>query len=63
VSSLAQQIHIRTAYTRSINLPRDQENLELVKAYVPTWFFEDCCGVEHGDVTFRCIKFSLVNFF
>jgi hypothetical protein len=36
VTTLAQQIHIRTAYTRSINLPRDQENLELVQAYVPT---------------------------
>ena len=36
MSGLAQQIQIRTAYTRSINLPRDQENLELVRAYLPT---------------------------
>lgn len=36
MSSLAQQVHIRTAYTRSVNLLRDQENLELVQAYAPT---------------------------
>ena len=36
MNGLAQQIQIRTAYTRSINLPRDQENLELVRAYLPT---------------------------
>ncbi|NJM13389.1 MAG: hypothetical protein HC889_17320 [Synechococcaceae cyanobacterium SM1_2_3] len=36
MSGLAQQIQIRTAYTRSINLPRDQENLDLVRAYLPT---------------------------
>ncbi|MDQ5909477.1 MAG: hypothetical protein QG599_1572, partial [Pseudomonadota bacterium] len=36
MSSLAQQIQIRTVYTRSINLPRDQENLDLVQAYVLT---------------------------
>jgi hypothetical protein len=36
VSGLAQRIQIRPAYTRSINLLRDHENLELVRAYLPT---------------------------
>ncbi len=36
VKSLAQHIKIRTAYTRSINLPRDYQTLELIQAYVPT---------------------------
>ena len=33
---LDQHIKIRTAYTRSINLPRDYQPLELIQAYVPT---------------------------
>ncbi len=36
MSGLEQQIQIRAAYTRSINLPRDTENIELVRAYLPT---------------------------
>ena len=36
MNSLIQYIKIRTAYTRSINLLRDYETLELIQAYVPT---------------------------
>jgi hypothetical protein len=36
VGSLDQQIQINTAYTRSINLVRDGETVELVRAYLPT---------------------------
>ena len=36
VNPLTQHIKIRTAYTRSINLPRDYQTLELIQAYVPT---------------------------
>lgn len=36
MSGLAQRIQLRAAYTRSINVARDQENLELVRAYLPT---------------------------
>lgn len=36
MSGLEQRIRIRAAYTRSINLPRDSENIELVRAYLPT---------------------------
>jgi hypothetical protein len=36
MSDLAQSIRIKTAYTRSINLTRDSETLELVRAYLPT---------------------------
>ena len=36
MSTLEQYIHINTAYTRSINLERDRETLELVSSYLPT---------------------------
>jgi len=36
MTSLASQIQIKTSYTRSINLTRDSETLELVRAYLPT---------------------------
>lgn len=36
MSSLEERIQIRSIYTRSINLPRDHDNLERVRAYVPT---------------------------
>lgn len=36
MESLNHQIEIKTAYTRSINLERDGETLELVRAYLPT---------------------------
>lgn len=36
MNGLSQHIKIRTAYTRSINLPRDYQTLELIQAYVPT---------------------------
>ncbi len=36
MGSLAQLIRIKTAYTRSINLARDGESLELIRAYLPT---------------------------
>lgn len=34
--SLEQRIHIRATYTRAINLARDADNPELVRAYLPT---------------------------
>ena len=36
MGSLAKHIQIKTAYTRSINLARDGESLELIRAYLPT---------------------------
>ncbi|MDD5034318.1 MAG: hypothetical protein PHE55_06130, partial [Methylococcaceae bacterium] len=36
MGGLNHQIAIKTAYTRSINLVRDGESLELVRAYLPT---------------------------
>ncbi|NEX21261.1 hypothetical protein G3480_13210 [Thiorhodococcus mannitoliphagus] len=36
MSTLARSIRIRGVYTRSINLPRDGENLELIQSYLPT---------------------------
>ncbi len=36
MASLNHQIHIRSTYTRSINLQRDSDNLELIQAYVLT---------------------------
>lgn len=36
MSGLDQFIHIKSTYTRSINLPRDAGNLDVLRAYVPT---------------------------
>ena len=36
MNTLNKQIHIHTSYTRSVNLQRDVNNLDLVKAYLPT---------------------------
>lgn len=34
--SLAGKVSVKTLYTRSINLERDQESLDVLKSYVPT---------------------------
>jgi hypothetical protein len=36
MTSLNHQIRIRSSYTRSINLQRDSDNLDLINAYLPT---------------------------
>ena len=34
--SLESKVSVKTLYTRSINLERDQESLDVLKSYVPT---------------------------
>ena len=34
--SIKDKIHVNTHYTRSINLERDADSLEVVNAYIPT---------------------------
>jgi hypothetical protein len=44
------------------NAEVDPCDKDLFRDYVKQWwFFEDSCGVEHGNVTFKYIEFSLVN--